>query len=80
MKKITLILCLSIASTFVFSQDVLVKISPFHFLDGTIYATYEKALNNNSFALSGGYRLSDNGDEYGWMGDSANKICLQTCY
>ena len=66
MKKITLILCLSIASTFVFSQDVLVKISPFHFLDGTIYATYEKALNNNnSFALSGGYRLSDNGDEYG---------------
>ncbi|MGB1931863.1 MAG: DUF3575 domain-containing protein [Flavobacteriales bacterium] len=70
MKKITLILCLSMASTFVFSQDVLVKISPFHFLDGTIYATYERALNNNnSFALSGGYRLSDNGDEYGWMGE-----------
>lgn len=58
------------ASTFVFSQDVLVKISPFHFLDGTVYATYERALNNNnSFALSGGYRLSDNGDEYGWMGE-----------
>lgn len=58
------------ASTFVFSQDILVKISPFHFLDGTIYATYERALNNNnSFALSVGYRLSDNGDEYGWMGE-----------
>ncbi|MAD50390.1 MAG: hypothetical protein CMC95_03715 [Flavobacteriales bacterium] len=70
MKKITLILCLSMASTFVFSQDVLVKVSPFHFLDGTIYATYERALNNNnSFVLSGGYRLSDNGDEYGWMGE-----------
>ena len=39
------------------------------FLDRTIYATYERALNNNnSFALSVGYRLSDNGDEYGWMG------------
>ncbi len=51
------------ASTFVFSQYVLVKISHFHFLDGTIYAPYERALNNNnSFALSGGYRLYDNGD------------------
>ena len=58
------------ATTFVFSQDALVKISPFHFLDGTIYTTYERSFkNNNSFALSGGYRLSDNGDEYGWMGE-----------
>jgi len=58
------------ASTFVFAQDALVKVSPFHFLDGTIYTTYERAFNNNnSFALSGGYRLSDNGDEYGWMGE-----------
>ena len=80
MKKITLILCLSMAVTFVFSQDILVKISLFHFLDGTIYANYERALNNNnSFALSGAYRLSNNGDEYGWIGDSAKKICLQTC-
>ena len=70
MKKITFILCLSLASTLAFSQNALVKISPFHFLDGTIYATYERALNNNnSFALSGGYRLSDNADEYGWMGE-----------
>ena len=70
MKKITLILCFCITSLFAFSQNSIVKISPFHFLDGTIYTTYERALNNNnSFALSGGYRLSDNGDEYGWMGE-----------
>ena len=52
-----------------FSQDALVKISPFHFVDGTFHATYERALtNNNSFALSWGYNLTENGDEYGWMG------------
>ena len=70
MKKFILILCLSVASTFIFAQNALVKVSPFHFLDGTIYTTYERAIKNNtSFALSGGYRLSDNGDEYGWMGE-----------
>lgn len=70
MKKITILLSLAFISTFSFAQDVLVKVSPFHFADGTIYTTYERALtNNNSFALSGGYRLSDNGDEYGWMGE-----------
>lgn len=70
MKKITFTLCFCIASLFAFSQNSIVKISPFHFIDGTIYATYEMAFNNNnSFSLSGGYRLSDNGDEYGWMGE-----------
>ena len=75
MKKITLILCFCITSLFAFSQNSIVKISPFHFLDGTIYTTYERALNNNnSFALSGGYRLSDNGDEYGWMGEIHERV------
>lgn len=70
MKKILLLtsaLSLAFAS---FSQDALVKVSPFHFVDGTIYSTYERALsNNNSFTLSGGYNLTENGDEYGWMGE-----------
>jgi hypothetical protein len=70
MKKITLFLSFAIISSFASAQDALVKVSPFHFADGTIYTTYERSLsNNNSFALSGGYRLSDNGDEYGWMGE-----------
>lgn len=68
MKKITFLL--SFICFHAFSQDALVKISPFHFADGTIYASYERAFSdNNSFTLSGGYRLSDNGDEYGWMGE-----------
>ena len=57
-------------STLAFGQDALVKISPFHFIDGTFYTTYERAMkNNNSFVLSGGYNLTNNGDEYGWMGE-----------
>jgi len=70
MKKIILLTSALSLALVSFSQDALVKISPFHFVDGTIYATYERALsNNNSFALSGGYNLTENGDEYGWMGE-----------
>ena len=38
------------ASTFVFSQDLLAKIIPFHFVVGTIYTRYDSELNNNLFA------------------------------
>jgi len=70
MKK-TLLLNSALFIAFVsFSQDALVKISPFQFIDGTFHATYERALSkSNSFALSAGYNLTENGDEYGWMGE-----------
>lgn len=70
MKKIYLIFSLIVIVNLSFAQEALVKISPFHFVDGTFYTTYERALNNNnSFTLSGGYHLTENGDEYGWMGE-----------
>ncbi len=53
-----------------FAQDALVKVSPFHFFDGTLYASYEKVLENNrSIQLDGGLRIADNGNDYGWMGE-----------
>lgn len=54
----------------VFSQEVLIKVSPFHFFDATFYANYEKALEKNrSIQLDGGFHLSDDGDDYGWIGE-----------
>ena len=39
-------------------------------MDGTFYTSIEKNLNNDkTFYLAGGYRLSDNGDDIGWMGE-----------
>lgn len=53
-----------------YSQESLVKISPFYFVDGTFQTSYEKAVkNDNSIAISAGYHLAENGDEYGWMGE-----------
>ena len=53
-----------------FAQDALVKLSPFHFFDGTLYVSYEKALENNrSIQLDGGLLVADNGKDYGWMGE-----------
>ena len=53
-----------------FAQDAMVKVSPFHFFDGTLYVSYEKTLENNrSIQLDGGLRLADNGNDYGWMGE-----------
>ena len=59
-----------VSHLFSFSQERLVKVSPFHFVDGTFYLTYEKMLkNDNSYVLSAGYNLTENGDQYGWMGE-----------
>jgi hypothetical protein len=52
------------------AQESLVKVSPFYFFDGTFYASYEKSLENSrSIQLDGGVRLTDNGNDYGWMGE-----------
>lgn len=70
MKKNIFISLFALFSFSSFSQTTLVKISPFHLLDGTFYTSLEKNLNNDrSFYLAGGYRLSDNGDDFGWMGE-----------
>ena len=70
MKKILLSTAIVIIGLNVFAQDALVKISPFHFFDGTLYISYETALQNNrSIQLDGGLRLADNGNDYGWMGE-----------
>ena len=68
-KKLLVVVLASIGMNS-FAQDVLVKVSPFHFFDGTLYASYERALaNNRSIQLDGGFRLSDDGNDYGWMGE-----------
>jgi hypothetical protein len=70
MKKIILSSVLFLFAISAFSQSTLVKISPFHLFDGTFYTSLERNLNNDrSIYLAGGYRLSDNGDDYGWMGE-----------
>lgn len=70
MKKIILSNILFLFAISVFGQNTLVKISPFHLVDGTFYTSFEKNLNNDrSLYIAGGYRLSDNGDDYGWMGE-----------
>ena len=69
MKKI-LILSIALITIDGFAQDALVKVSPFHFFDGTFYASYERALENNrSIQLDGGLRLADDGNDFGWMGE-----------
>ncbi len=69
MKKL-LIIALALIGMNAFAQDALVKVSPFHFFDGTLYASYERALENNrSIQLDGGLRLADDGNDYGWMGE-----------
>lgn len=70
MKKSFLLSVLTFFALSAFSQSTLVKISPFHLLDGTFYTSIEKNLNNDrTIYLAGGYRLSDNGDDIGWMGE-----------
>jgi len=70
LKNLYLFLTAGIISSLVYSQESLIKISPFHFVDGTFYASYEHMLKNeNSFTISAGYNLTENGDEYGWMGE-----------
>ena len=70
MKKLLFGTVFVIIGLYGFAQDVLVKVSPFHFFDGTLYVSYEKALENNrSIQLDGGLRLADNGNDYGWMGE-----------
>ena len=69
MKKL-LILAIGLIAIDGFAQDVLVKVSPFHFFDGTLYASYERPLENNrSIQLDGGLRLADDGNDYGWIGE-----------
>lgn len=69
MKKL-LIIAVAFIGMNAFAQDALVKVSPFHFFDGTLYASYERALENNrSIQLDGGLRLADDGNDYGWMGE-----------
>ena len=69
MKKL-LIIAVAFIGMNAFAQDALVKVSPFHFFDGTLYVSYERALENNrSIQLDGGLRLADDGDDYGWMGE-----------
>ena len=69
MKKL-LIVAFAFIAVNLNAQDVLVKVSPFHFFDGTLYASYERALENNrSIQLDGGLRLADDGNDYGWMGE-----------
>jgi hypothetical protein len=69
MKKL-LITLLTIFSLSCFGQDALLKVSPFHLIDGTFYSSYERIVGNDrSLYLAGGYRLSDNGDDKGWMGE-----------
>lgn len=70
MKKLILFIAILTANTVLHAQNALIKISPFHFADGTLHATYERTLSEqHSYLLSGGYRLAENGDEYGWMGE-----------
>ncbi len=70
MKKSTLLALLVLAISTVNAQDALVKISPFHFIDGTFLTSYERSFSEvNSYLISGGYNLAENGDEYGWMGE-----------
>ena len=69
MKKL-LVVGLALIGMNAFAQDALIKVSPFHFFDGTLYGSYEKALENNrSIQLDAGLRLADNGNDYGWMGE-----------
>lgn len=69
MKRLLVIALLLFGST-AMAQESLVKVSPFHFFDGTFYTSYEKSLNNNrSVQFDGGLRLTDNGNDYGWMGE-----------
>ena len=69
MKKL-LLLAFVIIGTNGFAQNALVKVSPFHFFDGTLYLSYEKAIEKNrSVQLDGGLLLADNGNDYGWMGE-----------
>lgn len=69
MKKLVIIAMVLIGTT-AMAQESLLKVSPFHFLDGTFYTAYEKALDNSrSVQLNGGLRLADNGNDYGWMGE-----------
>ena len=69
MKKLLLVVLTFIAINAI-AQESLVKVSPFHFFDGTLYTSYEKALKNNrSIQLDGGFRLADDGNDYGWMGE-----------
>lgn len=70
MKKSILLSVLSFFAFSAFSQSTLVKISPFHLLDGTFYTSLEKNINNDrTVYFAGGYMLSDNGDDVGWMGE-----------
>lgn len=69
MKKL-LVLAIALIAIDGFAQDALVKVSPFHFFDGTLYASYERALENNrSIQLDGGLLVADDGNDYGWMGE-----------
>ena len=47
-------------------KKALVKWS-FYFVDGTFQTSQQ--LKMIIFAISAGYRLAENGDEYGWMGN-----------
>ena len=47
MKKSFLLSVLTFFALSAFSQSTLVKISPFHLLDGTFYTSIEKNLNND---------------------------------
>ena len=69
MKNIILLIsCL--VSLNVIGQNVIAKISPFHLIDGTFYTSIEKEfISDHSVNISSGYRLSDNGDDKGWMGE-----------
>ena len=70
MKKLSFLTLFSLVVSILHAQNALVKISPFHFIDGTIYTSYEQSFNQqNSFLVSAGYHLTENGDEYGWMGE-----------
>lgn len=70
MKRIFLFIAIIFASFHVFAQESLVKVSPFHFIDGTFNLSYEKSFStDNSILFSGGFNLAENGDEYGWMGE-----------
>jgi hypothetical protein len=65
MKKIMLVVLGLLGFTILNAQDILLKNSPFHFVDATFNLSIEKELDGNkSVNYSGGIHLTENGWNY----------------
>ena len=75
MRKLFILLSLFLVSISSQAQKSFLKISPFHFFDGTLKMSYERPISSDkSINISGGFHLIEDGgwnygDQIGWMGE-----------